>query len=105
MSEDEINIANKLCNIEEIAIAESDRDGFNHMYESIGSAVFGGLSAFLMSFGSCAIIFCGSALLVTFAGSIYTLTRLNSTQTDKIFSYIGLGLGGLALFFYFTGWA
>ncbi len=103
MSNDEINLGNKLFTVNEIHEMNSEQAGYNYPWTSILSLIAVGLCAFLLYISPCFILFyAGTGLLYGTGSAIYVLTRADSTKLDKRTSWTSVILAIFIVVFMFT---
>jgi hypothetical protein len=101
MTSDEITIGNKIFSVLEIAEMNSERPGFNYAFGSILSVLCAGAALYFITISPCFIILgAGSGLIAALFISITTLNKVDATKLDRIFSYIALALGIIAIIVY-----
>ena len=101
MTSDEITIGNKIFSALEIAEMNSERPGFNYAFGSIVSVFCSGVALYFITISPCFIILgAGSSLITSLIISIITLNKVDATKLDKMFSYIALALGVIAIVVY-----
>ena len=104
MTRDEIEIANRLFSVQEIAEMNGERPGFNHAYASILSVLASASALFFIYITPCLIIFgAGTGLIASIFVSLSTLNKVDATKLDKIFCYIALTISAIAIILYFKG--
>ncbi len=103
MTNDEIEIGNKLFTEYEVAQIDSLRPGFNYAFQSIISVLCSGAALFFITISPCFIILgAGTGLVASIFISITILNKVDATKLDKIFSYLALGLAVIAIIVYFN---
>jgi hypothetical protein len=104
MTQDEINLANKLLTAAEILKADSERPGFNYPFPVISSILASAGALYLLYASPCFIILgAGTSVLASVIISLFVLGKMDATKLDRTFSTISLILCALAVYFYFNG--
>jgi hypothetical protein len=98
MTSDEIAIGNKIFSKLEIAEMNSERPGFNYAFGSIISVIASAAGLYFVTISPCFIIFgAGPSIIAAIFISITTLNKVDATKLDKVFSYLALALGVIAI--------
>jgi hypothetical protein len=103
MTNDEIDIGNKLFTVADINQMNSERGGFNYAWGSIISVLASGAALYFITISPCFIILgAGTGLIASIFIAITTLNKADGTKLDRTFSFIALGLSAIAIFVYFS---
>jgi hypothetical protein len=104
MTQDEINLANKLFTAADILKFDSERPGFNYPFPVISSIIASAGALYLLYASPCFIILgAGTSVLASVIISFFVLGKMDATKLDRTFSTISLILCALAVYFYFNG--
>ena len=104
MTEDEINLGNKIFTRAEIDEMNSERSGFNHPWSSILSVLCAGISLGVVMISPCLIfVVGGSSFLCGLIFAITVLNKIDATKLDRIFASIGLILSVISVII-FINW-
>lgn len=105
MTNDEIRIANKIFSALEIAEMDSERQGFNYAFQTIISVLAAAAAIYFMTISPCFVFLgAGTGLLASFFIAITVLNKADATKLDRVFSYVAIGLGIVAIIIYSNGW-
>lgn len=89
MTQDEIQIANKMFSNLEIAQINSQREGFNHAFEAIFGTILIAASIFVLTISPCmAVLGAGTGTIASAFMAYNLLNKADSTKLDKIFGQI-----------------
>lgn len=103
MTNDEIDIGNKLFTVADINQMNSERGGFNYAWGSIISVLASGAALYFITISPCFIILgAGTGLIASIFIAITILNKADGTKLDRTFSFIALGLSAIAIFVYFS---
>ena len=105
MTNDEINIGNKIFTPSEIAEMNSEREGFNYAFGSIISVLSAGAALYFIILNPCMIYLgAGGGGLASLFIALTILSKPDATKYDKTACYIALTLLGIAIIVFNTKW-